>query len=318
MRREWRYVAGAMIVGFAVYYFSVQLSGHWSELFSWRHRINLFAFAFSMQLLVVYHVVLAWLFKCWLGLLKADLAWAKSFKVLYVSQMARFLPGGVWGYVGQVYLGSQEGIRREKLILASAGHLVLNLIAGTALAALFTLRREGTGMGWTAPFVLIGAVLAAVLIPQGLRLWDARLCRGEGDTYGKCIGSISLFGFSLLYVVHWFLYGLAFWLFLVSLQVADRLTFGEALGALACAGVSGFIIPFVPGGLGVREGVLAFLLRPYLGASDAAVVSLLSRVWLLLVDLLCFGLALCLDPGISRLRSWRRLPPSASVQYKST
>ncbi|MGH7563721.1 MAG: hypothetical protein ACREK5_04780 [Gemmatimonadota bacterium] len=59
---------------------------------------------------------------------------------------------------------------------------------------------------------------------------------------------------------------------------------------------------FVPGGLGVREGVYALLLAEVLPGPLAAAVAILSRVWLTAVEVLVAGL-LALRYGLRDLRA---------------
>jgi len=49
--------------------------------------------------------------------------------------------------------------------------------------------------------------------------------------------------------------------------------------------LAGFLAPFSPGGIGVREGVLVLLLTPFVGGPQAVIVALLSRVISLAVEL---------------------------------
>jgi uncharacterized membrane protein YbhN (UPF0104 family) len=286
-----------------VFYLLTLMRGRWEELLLFRRALEPLPLFLSVQLLVVYHFILAFLFKQWIGLLGGELPWVKSFKVIYISQMARFLPGGIWGYVGLVYMGGREGVRKGTVILASAGHTGLSLING-AFLALLILPLGMVGLEWRLlPILLMGATAGAVLLPQGIRILDRRLCgEAERDHPKWFLKTGSLVRLSLFYSVHWLLYGVAFWFFLVALGFTGRLTFPGALGALALSGISGLIVPFIPAGLGVREGTLAFLLQPQLGGADAVLVALFSRVWLISVDLICFGLALCLEPGLFLLK----------------
>ncbi len=74
------------------------------------------------------------------------------------------------------------------------------------------------------------------------------------------------------------------------------------MSALAFSGSGVLMTPFVPGGIGVREGILSYLLNPPLKASEAAIVAIFSRIWLLCADLICFGLALCLNTKLTQLK----------------
>jgi glycosyltransferase 2 family protein len=52
------------------------------------------------------------------------------------------------------------------------------------------------------------------------------------------------------------------------------------IAAVALATISGFVVAVVPGGLGVREGVMMSLLAPALGRDRAVVAAVLLRlVW---------------------------------------
>jgi uncharacterized membrane protein YbhN (UPF0104 family) len=51
------------------------------------------------------------------------------------------------------------------------------------------------------------------------------------------------------------------------------------------AWVAGFLAVTVPGGIGVREGVLIVLLGPLLGAETAAVIAATHRVFLTALEL---------------------------------
>jgi glycosyltransferase 2 family protein len=57
------------------------------------------------------------------------------------------------------------------------------------------------------------------------------------------------------------------------------------VAAYAAAYAAGFLALLTPAGLGVREGVLVVALAPVLPAGPALVVALVSRLWMMLVEL---------------------------------
>jgi hypothetical protein len=57
------------------------------------------------------------------------------------------------------------------------------------------------------------------------------------------------------------------------------------VAAYAAAYAVGFLALLTPAGLGVREGVLVVALAPVLPAGPALVVALVSRLWMMLVEL---------------------------------
>jgi glycosyltransferase 2 family protein len=78
------------------------------------------------------------------------------------------------------------------------------------------------------------------------------------------------------------------------------------IGAVALATISGFVVAVVPGGLGVREGVLMSLLAPALGRDLAVVAAVLLRLVWVVAEL---AAAAVLVPMLR--------PPGTSPEYPS-
>ncbi|MFN2383619.1 MAG: hypothetical protein ABR559_05075, partial [Gemmatimonadota bacterium] len=73
-------------------------------------------------------------------------------------------------------------------------------------------------------------------------------------------------------------------------------------GVCAVGYLAGYLAVFVPGGLGVREGVYALLLANYLPGSVAVAVAILSRLWLTGCELVVVA-GLLARYGITDLRA---------------
>jgi glycosyltransferase 2 family protein len=97
--------------------------------------------------------------------------------------------------------------------------------------------------------------------------------------------------FLLRYLGSWFVYGAAFFVFLISLHTQPLRHFPAITSIFATSYTLGFLCLIVPGGLGIREGLLTALLSGYMPLPMATVVSLLSRIWFTAGELVCLGLA---------------------------
>lgn len=302
MNKYGRGLIGVCIGSLVVYYFSSQLSGHWIEIFRWTHRVDLLPLLSSIFLLILYHLISAWFYKNWLFSFGEEIEWSVSFRILFISQMARFLPGGIWGHVGRIYLGNKEGIPKKKMVLASTGHLALNVLTGIILAStLLPLKGSPTSNSQIGPFLVIGSIFLSLILPKGISIAEVWLYKKKIKRLSP-IQFVPTFKLSMMYIGQWLLYGIAFWLFLISFQVIEQISFNKTMSALAFSGSGVLMTPFVPGGIGVREGILSYLLNPPLKASEAAIVAIFSRIWLLCADLICFGLALCLNTKLTQLK----------------
>jgi hypothetical protein len=87
------------------------------------------------------------------------------------------------------------------------------------------------------------------------------------------------------YAAYWAVTGLAFAALVAALYPLAAADVPLVMAAYAAAYAAGFLTLLTPAGLGVREGVLVIALAPILPAGPALVVALVSRVWMMLVEL---------------------------------
>lgn len=97
------------------------------------------------------------------------------------------------------------------------------------------------------------------------------------------------------HVLLWLCLGTAFFLFVQSLTPVPWAHAGILIACYAFAWLCGFLRFLTPGGLGVREGLLSRLLAHYLPASQATLVALLCRLWMLSVEIVLAGVAFFLE-----------------------
>jgi uncharacterized membrane protein YbhN (UPF0104 family) len=60
-------------------------------------------------------------------------------------------------------------------------------------------------------------------------------------------------------------------------------------GALAISSTLGLIALFAPSGLGVREGALVYLLSFMMATPVAVIISVLTRIWMTLIEIGLIG-----------------------------
>lgn len=229
--------------------------------------------------------------------------------VYLVGQVGKYLPGGVWNLVASAELGRDRGIERRRTVgtmllaaLVSAvvgGLLVLLTLPGTGGTPL----EERGWLAWLAPLVVV-AVLPVVLN----RLLAVLLRLTRQAPVPERIGGAAVLVSALWALASWVAVGLQ--VLVLAVSVGGDLgmpLLRLSVGGYALAWIVGFVLVFLPAGVGAREAVLALVLAPALGTGGALVVVLLSRVLLTVADLGAAGLALLLAgrPQGSR-RSRRR------------
>jgi uncharacterized membrane protein YbhN (UPF0104 family) len=279
-----RWVTAAALVVVAVF-FAVTLAARWREVISlkWQPRPGVFALACVLLALSYALVACLW----GLALRRAAGTPVRAgARIWFLANLARYVPGNVWSFVGAVELARREGVARSRTLAVMALTQVLS-VGVALLAGLPVLLAERARLGRPA---LLGAV-AVVVVAAGAAVFRRQLLglarrRLPGLDPGALVpapGTVALL--TVGYAAYWAVTGLAFAALVAS---AYRLAPGDVplvVAAYAAAYAVGFLSLLTPAGLGVREGVLVVALAPVLPAGPALVVALVSRVWTMLAEL---------------------------------
>lgn len=217
-----------------------------------------------------------------LGAVGRTISVGAALRVWSASLFWRYLPGNVWHVVGRVYLGNRAGVDRSAILAASAIEQVAT-VAGACLVVLMSLYAWPDGRWLGLPAALGLAAAGIALHPRTGRIAIAGLGRLTGrsiDLGAPPIGRTArVIGLTAL---GHFAAGCSLWA--IARAIDSPADLGPAIGAAAAAWLAGYLSLLTPSGLGVREGALALLLAPDLGAPAAVSIGLLARLTLMIAE----------------------------------
>lgn len=226
----------------------------------------------------------------WVALryLKQDFPFLKIASVFFISQAAKYLPGGIWAFPSRVVAYRMIGVERDASVISLVQEVAALFVGAAAVgvAGLF-------GGLETSPMVrmasMIGVIVccAAVLIAQHPAVWRfiSRFTVKKSDVDEP---PTTRRGFDLTWLppallaagMFWLLVGWGFQLLAVAVAPeTSRLSFIESAGIFSLAWCAGFVVVIAPSGLGVRESALAALLLPYMPLGTALSLALFARLW---------------------------------------
>lgn len=201
-------------------------------------RLQIFAiFSYS----VLYAASLSLLAIAWNEVARADVKVDRCAPVIAYgrSVLAKYLPGSIFQYASRQVFGAAAGFDQKRMALSSMAEIILHVLISAIIAcALIVI----TG-AWLLPAL---GVLAVSTLALSLFL--------RRQVTGLRSAAILQFCFFLMFA------GLAI---LVAYPLAD--TFSSAItlsGLFLAAWLIGFLVPFAPGGIGVREAALLALGAP--------------------------------------------------------
>lgn len=287
-----------------IYFAGHQLIKNWSSVAEYTWNISygylIISFVFHMLTLVLFS-------KSWCLVLSAlgfDVNIRQGFKISYLANLGRYIPGKFWQLFGMIYLLKQVNVGKKTAFASWALSWVYGippafLLGGIAaffyrdlLSNLFGgILDNGLYIVLFILAILILSVLFIFIPGYAIKLLNLilrLLKRDKADFQFKKTMAVKVY---ISYFISWIIYGLAFHFLIKGLDINSQIPFMVGLGSFVLAYILGLLALFSPGGLGIRELVLNSMLTPYFGPVAAGIV-VAARVWSLVAEIAAAGIAL--------------------------
>ncbi|MFT4028601.1 MAG: lysylphosphatidylglycerol synthase domain-containing protein [Protaetiibacter sp.] len=212
-------------------------------------------------------------------------------EIMLVSQIGKYIPGGVWPIVAGSARGARAGISPGRTALSLAMQLAISLAVGGILSLGAVLFLPALADSWwiVIPVALVGVTVLAPPVLRRLLALAARLLRWSEPVE---IDSMQLLAATAWSLAAWALFGLSLWSLVAEQVHGDPRVMLLCLVGYAVSWVVGFLAVLVPAGAGVREGILVLLMTGILGAVQVTALALVSRIAMIAVDGALFFIAL--------------------------
>lgn len=276
----------------------------WNLRWSWLTLAGLFYLTAFFPASCFWHLALKWLGQ--------SPRFARSVKAFYLSQLGKYVPGKAMVVVIRSGLVSGPNVKPSIAAVAVFYETFTMMAVGGFISALIVLLlfREH----WRLSVLALLAMLASglPLIPPLFRLILRILRIGKNDeTVQRSLNGLSWKNLPIgagLMTLLWIFFGLFLWSTIRGLSVETgplSANFLRFTAVTAMAMVLGFAVPISPGGLGIREAVMAALLIPCFSSilampentavnldakTLALVVSLAQRVVSIIAELAAAGI----------------------------
>lgn len=240
---------------------------------------NIF-FSFILYLGYFYVRALSWHFILKSG--EQNLNIYDSLAIWFLGEAARYIPGNVWSFAGRVYLANQKRIPKRFTVFSLVIEMLLMIIITVVLslpALNFTYNQPIHNLNWL--LFLIPLLLAGILL-LNYRDRLTKMISSFQTIPARQFDSPAFKLAVLLQTLSWLLFGLGTYVVLSQFNQGINVLVGISIPILAW--LVGYLSVVTPMGLGVREGVLIALFTPSLGLAQATMVALISRLMIVLVE----------------------------------
>ena len=229
----------------------------------------------------------------------------RVFSIVSISQLGKYIPGGIWQYVARF-----SAYRENQLSYKNMGKsfIIENiwLVLGSFFVGIFFIFLGGPALllgqfNFALPSNIYQSVAFLSIFLWILTLvvteyWVSSVKRQPPSWLAAFIQFASQ-------TVMWVCLGLSF-----TLLIHDIGTFNEhslVAGVFIWSFLAGYLAIFAPGGIGVREYVAVLLLSSLFSSSQIGIATILHRLLYTLAEFLLAGIVLLLN---RKTRAWENKP----------
>lgn len=296
----------AVIIFFALFLKSID----WERLANLHFNIGYLLASTVIAIIFRYWGVLVWRYI----LIDLGATGLPAFSVLAYTYakawMGRYIPGTVTWIAGKVYIASAHGISKSRLAISSILEGSMQAIAILIVSMLllgFDSRLHVIPTSYKVTMVCSAFVLLLLLTPRifnrliGIAFY---LIKKKDPGEELLINEKAVIRAFVLYAIGGFIIGVAE--FFIARTVEPSISWHNLLfviGAFNLAGAIGILAIGVPSGIGVRDAIVLVLLSTILPKETALAITVVSRLWSAVADVLFYGLAALIKQLIKPSRS---------------
>ena len=206
-------------------------------------------------------------------------------RIWTISNLGKYIPGKVWALSAMAVMSEARGVSPVVAAAASLLITVINTVVGFVVVAATGARVLDFPPSAIVAIAIIG--LGVVLVPPALPRLGALASRIAGrDIAIPPLAYPAVVAAVFATAAAWFGYGIAFRLFVAGVLGIAPGSIPLYTALFAASYLIGFLALFAPGGVGVRETVMAAgLQRAGFPTGPAYLIVVASRLWLTVLEI---------------------------------
>lgn len=279
---KWLWIA---IVIAAVGYYLVT---KWESLGETIRQLSPIRILLSVFLIILAKLLLAVISKLSIEKEGHELPYLEVFRIVSFTHLAKYIPGGIWHFVGR-FNAYHERDMKIKSSTRALVHENLWLLSGAFFTGAIFGLLSSQGQEMLAEMGL-GIPISVLLIGVSM-IWTLLLI-----VYEKLMPAAKSIRFYYLFVTSllaWVLLGLSFGMILPGFSGGTSMYY---IAIYAFGWIAGYVAIFAPGGIGIRETVLVWLLGGIIDPELAIVYSSVHRFVFIIAEIILGGV--CLGLGL--------------------
>lgn len=291
-------ILGTAVVGLSLYYLGTNIARGMAELGEFQWQVNWLDLLISFALTLLCVILGGPVWNLILRSLGHDPGLRISTRVHLQANVAKYVPGFAWQIVGKAYLTRRRGVPTQIVGVAIGLEFGLLALTGVFLAALL-LPASYLKLPWMPSYapalrLLVALIMALIIagLPWLTQAWTTYARRRQWFQWEMGVQPRAIWSASGLLITAWLLLGLAFHLLVTAVYPVGWQALPISAFSLIVSFLISLAVIFIPNGIGVREGLMAYLMGAIVPPGPASVIALLARLLLIICEAIGFLIAL--------------------------
>lgn len=282
-----------VLVGVIFFFLVRSLIANWTQIPFTELRFNVLYIIISFVCLAAYFALLSRGWSSIITELGSRVSYGRAFWIVSTSQIAKYVPGGIWYTVGRVYLARSEKVKEEIGLLSVVFETFLLMLTNLIIFLVTINFIQGeTYLNPLLSVTFIAVILILLYPPLLNKLLNLGLRILKKPAIELHARYLSILKISTFFFALWIAQITGYFFLINSIYPIGLSQLSNLAAAYTLSWITGFIVLFAPGGLGVREGMMALVLSSILPLPLAIAISFITRVWITIFEVLVFFVGL--------------------------
>jgi hypothetical protein len=261
----------AVLAGAGWYFYT-----HFQEISGYLTTLSISRILISTILFLVGKFLLSDITRLSLKKVGRVISYSEAFSITSVTQLGKYLPGGIWHFAGKFGIYKVMGISTKQTTQAMIYENIW-LLSSATIVGLFTLLISSKDVICVYLSFICDPTVTRILLAGVPVLWIAGLIFFERIFFpGTKVAASDFLLILVEQLTTWVLFGVSYWL--VFPPQSGFLM--QIIGAFSLSWVAGYVAFFAPGGIGIREFLLAIILGGFFVTREIATYATVHRlIW---------------------------------------
>jgi glycosyltransferase 2 family protein len=285
-------LALAILISSSLFFYR-EFEKNWAGIQTYDIKFNSFFLLLSFAAIAINYLLTTYGWFVTLNSLsgKRKITFPKTIAIVNTSSLMKYIPGKVWSYALQMYWLAKDGFTNTLVLYVSLLNIFIVSITSMILGISFLIiSPDAMPLTITIPLLTILLALDISFIEFNSTLFNLLIIM-VNKIFKRDIEYFEtprnlLLSLHLIHAVSAFIFGMGAYIicFGIGFDLEKSSTF-LVMSSMIISDVIGFLAIIVPGGLGVREGVMYFILKGDASKTLSLILPIATRIVSMLVDI---------------------------------